>query len=248
MDKPIASSPSRIIFVLIVSSLIGSRDMKAAEPTSAPTATNPPPISGKLGTPIQLFNGKTIDQWTWVPRQMKTSTTQPTQPAAEIPNPFSVRDGVLHDAGKPIGYLRTEQSFDNYVLTVEQRHLAKGNGGILFAITGPDIVWPHGLEAQGQSGEEADIRGIGNFHLTMDPARTEAKRLRRMESAAEKPIAEWETVQVIVDHGNLSVTLNGQLANVATYDPAIQSLAGRIAIQAEGGEMEFRKLELTPIK
>ena len=42
---------------------------------------------------------------------------------------WSIRDGVLHCKGKPTGYIRTDKDFDNYVLTVEQRHVAKGNGG-----------------------------------------------------------------------------------------------------------------------
>jgi hypothetical protein len=166
-----------------------------------------------------------------------------TQPVA-LDSPWSVHDGLLHSDGKPVGYLRNAIAYDNYVLTVEQRHIKKGNGGVLFAISGPDKVWPHCLEAQGQNGEEGDIRNIADFKLNMDPARVEPKRLRRLGPDSEKPPGEWETIQVIVDHGNLTVKLNAQVQNVATYT---ESLAGMIGLQAEGGEMEFRKVELTPI-
>ncbi len=65
-------------------------------------------------------------------------------------------------------------------------------GGILFAITGEDKVWPHGLEAQTQNGEEGDFRGIANFKMKMDPGvRTEAKRLKRMGPDPEKAVGEW---------------------------------------------------------
>ena len=50
----------------------------------------------------------------------------------------SEKERTKGSKGKPTGYLRTETSFKNYVLTVEQRHVSKGNGGVLIAITGED--------------------------------------------------------------------------------------------------------------
>ena len=50
---------------------------------------------------------------------------------------------------------------------------------------------------------------------------------------------------MIVDNGNLTVTVNGKLQNIATNT---ESLAGQIGLQSEGGEMEFRKVELRPIE
>jgi hypothetical protein len=219
---------------LVISLVIGACAGASPVPTTSPA-------------PIQLFNGRDITAWTWVPRPPRTSGPA-TQPA-DISNPFTVRDGILHCAGKPIGYLRTADDYgDNFILTVEQRHINKGNGGIFFALTGVDKVWPHCIEAQGQVGEEGDLRGIVEFKLTTDPARTEPKRLRRIGPSSEKPIGEWETIQIVVNHGKVSVTVNDQLQNVATFDPSVQSMRGRIAVQAEGGEMEFRRIELTPIE
>ena len=211
-------------------------------PATKPASPSPPPISGTLGTPIPLFNGTDLAGWVWFQRPPKEG-----QPAAvTIDKAWSVRDGLLHTTGKPTGYIRTEQEFGgDFVLTVEQRHIAKGNGGILFALSGEDKIWPRCLEAQGANGEEGDIRNVASFKLTMDPARVEPKRLRRLGPSSEKPAGEWDTIQVISDHGNLTVAVNGQLQNIATAD---ESLAGRIGLQSEGGEMEFRKVELTPIE
>jgi len=216
----------------------------ASAPATAP-ATQPvdaPKLSGRLGDPIPLFNGKNLDGWTWYQRPPKT----PTAPASvSIDQVWSVHDGILHTKGKPTGYIRTEKDFDNYVLTVEQRHVSKGNGGILFAITGPDKVWPRCLEVQGASGEEGDIRNIADFKMSMDATRVEPKRLKRIGPSSEKPLGEWETIVITVDHGNLWITVNGQLQNIAANT---ESLSGRIGLQSEGGEMEFRKIELTEIE
>jgi hypothetical protein len=42
----------------------------------------------------------------------------------------------------------------------------------------------------------------------------------------------------------LIVAVNGVLQNIATNT---EDLNGKIGLQSEGGEMEFRKIELTPI-
>jgi hypothetical protein len=191
---------------------------------------------------IQLFNGTNLDNWTWQQRPPRTATAPAT---VTIDAVWSVRDGILHCKGKPTGYIRTQSAYENYILTVEQRHVTKGNGGILFAITGPDKVWPRCLEVQGASGEEGDIRNVADFKLDMDQSRVEPKRLKRIGPDPEKPPGEWETIVLAVDHGKISVTVNGQLQNTAT---ARESLAGYIGLQSEGGEMEFRKVELTPIE
>jgi hypothetical protein len=202
-----------------------------------------PPLSGALGEPVQLFNGNDLSGWTWYQRPPKTAT----QPAlVSIGDVWSVKDGVLHTKGKPTGYIRTDKDFPaNYVLTVEFRHIAKGNGGILFALTGEDKIWPRCLEVQAANGEEGDIRNVADFKMTMDPSRVEPRRLRRIGPSSEKPAGEWETVQVIADSGNLTVTLNAVVQNVATNT---EPLGGRIGLQSEGGEMEFRRIELTPIE
>jgi hypothetical protein len=208
------------------------------EPATRPTA---PPISGKLGAPVELFNGKDLVGWTVFTKVGQTTATRPSNPD-EL---WYVKDGILHDKGNPFGYIRRDGVYSNYVLLVEQRHVEKGNSGVFFAFKGPDAIWPHCLECQTLNGDEGDIRGITNFHMTCDPARTEARRFRKIGPSSEKPVGEWETIRIVVDSGNLSVYVNDVLQNLATKTG---DLSGCIALQAEGGDMEFRKVELTPIE
>src|SRR5690242_15296210 len=123
----------------IVSALVFAASVRAfaQSPSTAPTV---PPLSGHLGAPVQLFYGHDLNGWTWYPRPPRPNTTDPTTPA-KLEDVWSVRDGVVHCVGRPIGYLRTDQSFGNhYRLVVEQRHVKKGNGGVLIAIT-KDRIW-----------------------------------------------------------------------------------------------------------
>jgi hypothetical protein len=216
----------------------------AESPTTAPAAA--PTISGKLGTPIQLFNGKDLTGWTWFARPPKGDPA--TQPSAKLEDVWSVHDGVLHDVGKPTGYVYSNKEFSNYRLIVEQRHIKKGNGGILIAVRAPEKVWPKCIEVQGGSGGEGDMYNHGSYKFTVDPARLmkgKAYGIKMIGPASAKPIGEWDTIEVVVDHGKLWAIVNGQLQNVVTD---AEDLTGQIGLQAEGGEMEFRKVELTPIE
>src|ERR1700683_2014188 len=128
-----------LALIVILTSLASARCLAQEAPATAPAPIIVvPPLSGPLGKPIELFNGKDLTGWTWVQRAPKagSATTQPS-PIDAI---WSVHDGLLHAKGRPIGYIRTTTEYANFVLTVEQLHVNKGNGGVLFAMTGPDKV------------------------------------------------------------------------------------------------------------
>jgi hypothetical protein len=236
--RPMDLSPCALVGAIS----FGCAVLCADEPTTRPIVSEA--MFGKLGKPVVLFDGRDLDGWIWFQRPPKPGTTQPTT-RASVNDVWTVRDGVLHGMGKPTGYIRTDASFENYVLRVEQRHIGKGNGGILFGISGEDKVWPHCLEVQGATGEEGDIRNVADFKMTMDAARLESRRLKRLGPDPEKPPGEWETIQLVVNHGNITVHVNGKLQNVARVD---EPFTGRIGLQAEGGEMEYRQVLLMPIE
>ena len=218
-----------LLLALVRSSFAG------ADPTTNPS------IPGKPGVPIELFDGRDLNGWVEVDRPPTTQKTSP--PSTRPASVWTVQNGLIHDAGNPYGYLRTiALSPENFILDVEQRHVNKGNGGIFIALTGPDKVWPKEIEIQGLCGDEGDIRNIRLFDFTADPARTEPKRIRKIGPSSEKPIGQWDEIRILVDAGHIEVFVNGVLQNLAWYRG---SLRGHIALQAEGGEMEFRKVELT---
>jgi hypothetical protein len=208
----------------------------------APSLTAPP-LSGPLGTPIDLFNGKDFSGWVWFPRPPKPDTA-PT-PVATLQDVFSIQDGVIRSKGKPTGYLRTEREFKNFIFTVEQRHVTAGNGGLLVGIPAQDKVWP-GLEIQTRTESAGDLWNHNLLKLEADPARVNnnGKHIKRAGPDSQKPVGEWETMEVIVDSGNLVFKVNGVIQNVVTNT---ENLAGRVGLQAEGAEMEFRKVQITPI-
>jgi Domain of Unknown Function (DUF1080) len=207
-----------------------------------------PQVSAPLGAPIALFNGKDVDDWIWVTDPTKGTTTKLPKEAIWV-----VKDGVLRSNGKEVagftpGYLREQQKFTNYVLTVEQRHVTKGGGGILVALQGEDKVWPKNLQIQGTFGSVGDFVDQYGIKMTPDAARTKVGKdvvTTKMAPSSEKELGGWNTVVTTVDHGRVWVTVNGVLQNMATDT---EPLTGTIGLQAEGAIMEFRKIEVQPIE
>ena len=235
---------------LVIPVLLAAAFGADAPATTGPAVPAMPEISGKLGAPIELFNGKDVDGWTYVANKPKEGDEVFAKEQAWV-----VKEGVLHSAGKETSgfntsYLRENVPYTNYVLTVEQRHVTKGGGGILVAIQGEDKVWPKNLQIQGTFGSVGDFVDQYGLKMTPEAARTKVRgtdvvTTKMTKTPAEKPLGAWNTVKVFVDHGKVWVTVNGVLENVATET---EPLTGTIGFQAEGAQMEFRKVELQVIE
>jgi hypothetical protein len=71
-----------------------------------------------------------------------------------------------------------------------------------------------------------------------------ARRILNLTDGSEKPAGKWNTMVIECVGDAVKVWVNGDLVN---YGHDCTANKGQIAIQAEGSEVEFRKLELTPI-
>lgn len=186
---------------------------------------------------IQLFDGRTLNGWTSYLRDEN----------AKMTDVWSVKDGVLICKGQPIGYLRTEADYKNFVLKLEWRWnpetKATGNSGVLVRMIGEDKVWPKSVEAQLQADSAGDFWGIGEFTMTTDPERTRGRNARKTHHA-ERPAGEWNAYEIIVDQGQVILKVNGQEVNRA-WD--VEEIAGKICLQSEGQEIHFRNIRLAPI-
>jgi hypothetical protein len=202
---------------------------------------------------VRLFNGVDLTGWSHF-------LVDPKVPAADV---WSVKDGVLVCKGDPVGYLQTTNEYTNFRLVVEWRYapgaaarLGKPpNSGVLMRVNGepkPKGV-PRAYEAQLQVGNAGDVYGFWGMPLDGDAARRrEAKGhellgdmvgFRKIE-AAERPEGEWNTYDITFDGPSLVVVLNGKKVNEVK---AALVVPGRVALQSEGGEIHFRRVELTPL-
>ena len=175
-------------------------------------------------------------------------------------NPFIVRDGMLVSLGTPGGHLITDKEFENYRLEVEYRFATKpGNCGVLVHASTPRALYdmfPKSLEVQMEHTNAGDfwciveditVTDMENYRGPIeDWGITEGKerRIKKHTDGAEKPVGEWNKMVIECLGDEVKVWVNDVLVNFG-YDCTAHK--GQIAIQAEGSEVEFRKIELTPI-
>lgn len=184
-----------------------------------------------FGEAMLLFNGENLDGWTLSSDLLKDT--------------WGVKDSVMTNTGKPVGYIRTTQDFTNYILRLQFRHQGKGNGGVLLRMVGPDKVWPRSIEAQGQYQAAGDIWNIDKFPMKVDASRTSDRHTGKMHDSNEKPVGEWNQYEITFDRGYLELKVNDLVQNTATD---CWETPGKICLQSEGSPMEFRNLVLIPIK
>jgi hypothetical protein len=199
-----------------------------------------------------LFNGKDLTGWhVDIPHLDKNPDAK---------GAFVVRDGLLVSLGNPKGHLITDAQHENYRLEVEYRFSAKpGNCGVLVHASTPRALYgmfPKSLEVQMQHGQAGDFWCIVEDIVVpdMETRRTpkekwgitegKARRIVNLTDDSENPKGEWNTMVIECVGDAVKVWVNGDLVNHGTKCTATK---GQIALQAEGSEVEFRKLLLTPI-
>lgn len=195
------------------------------------------PVAGEK----PLFNGKDLTGWEAVVPDLKAKN----EDQASV---WSVKDGILICKGVPAGYIRTKDKYMNFILKVEWRFnpVTKdaGNSGVLFRMTGADKVWPKSIEAQLQSGSAGDFWNIDEVKMTVDPARTKGRNTKHTH-AAERAVGEWNEYEIVVNHGDVILYVNGEELNRATN---VEEDAGYICLQSEGKEIQFKSVRVVPLE
>ena len=194
----------------------------------------------KVGEKVNLFNGKDTTGWKgFVPDLIKDGK--------DPLSVWSVKDGVLQCAGRPIGYIETVELYDNFVLELDWRFDPKkgpGNSGVLLRTIGDDKVWPKSMEAQLESRNAGDFWNIDEVKAKVDAKRTDGRHTVKLKETNEKPLGEWNHYRIVVNEGTIELWVNGLLQNVATE---VEVNKGRIALQSEGAYIEFKDIVLTKI-
>jgi hypothetical protein len=199
-----------------------------------------------------LFNGKDLQGWHVDVPEMDSIPT--------AINPFIVREGMLVSLGTPPGHLITDAVYRDFRLEIDYRFAGvPGNCGVLvFASTPRSLyeMFPKSVEVQMMHENAGDFWCIvediktDNMEERRGPKQewgvTEGKlrRIKNLTDGSENPVGEWNKMIVECFQDQIKVWVNGDLVNYG-YDATASS--GQIALQAEGSEVEFRKVELSPL-
>jgi Domain of Unknown Function (DUF1080) len=208
------------------------------------------------GETVALFNGKDLSGWTAdVPSNDGNAASAPV---------FIVREGKLVSLGKPGGHLLTKDSFSDYKLVVEYRFAHEaGNCGVLIhasTLRALNQMFPQSIEVQMMHQQAGDFwciheniqvpdmekrRPKSNPEQAFGGMKSDARRIINLTDGSEKPLGEWNTMEIECKGDEVIVHVNGALVN---HGSKCTAKAGKIALQAEGVEVEFRKVELTHLK
>ncbi|MCH8275626.1 MAG: DUF1080 domain-containing protein [Armatimonadetes bacterium] len=195
----------------------------------------------QVAVPVALFDGKSLAGW-----HMDVPALDDDPDGVK---PFVVRGGMLVSLGTPPGHLITDASYQDYRLVVEYRFSGEaGNCGVLVHTSTPRFLGnmlPKSLEVQMMSGNGGDFYQLGET-ITQRGASGEntGRRLPNFTDDSEKPVGEWNRLVIECRKDTVKVWMNGDLVNDGTGCSAVK---GQIALQSEGCEVEFRKVELTKL-
>jgi hypothetical protein len=179
-----------------------------------------------------LLNSMDLSNWVY---QLKDATADPG-------TVFTVKDGVIHITGNPFGYMRTKDQYGNYRLKLEWRWPAEAtNSGVFIHIQAPDAIWPACIECQLMAGNAGDFICMGGSDMIERTDKTNIV-VAKKNASNEKPVGEWNTLEVICRDNSIVVSVNGLLQNEAT---GVSLSKGFIGLQSEGKEIEFRNISLT---
>ena len=194
---------------------------------------------------VDLFNGKDLTGWV----DVNTS-----------PETWRVEDGLLKCTGHPIGVMRTEKQYENFILHVEWRHMeAGGNSGVFIWSEGtvPEgRRLPKGMEVQmlelewpvlhpDKNGNPAPIAYVhgelfGANGLTTTPDNPRGERSKSIENRCLGK-GQWNYYDVVAVDGTVKLSVNGKFVN-GVSKASIKK--GYLCLESEGAEIHFRKIQI----
>ena len=192
-----------------------------------------------------LFNGRDLTGW------VNVNTAEDT---------WQVRDGLLVCRGHPIGVMRSEKQYENFILHIEWRHLeAGGNSGVFVWSEGtvPDgkrlpkgcevqmleLEWPNlNRDENGQPRPVAYVHGelFGANGLKTIPDNPRGERSMSFENRC-KGKGEWNTYDVVCVDGVIKLSVNGKFVNGISQASVRK---GYLCLESEGAEIHFRNIRI----
>ena len=164
--------------------------------------------------------------------------------------------------GNPIGVVRSEKEYENFMLHVEWKHMEPGgNSGVFVwskAIPGEKNRLPDGVEVQmleldwvnlnTRNGKKPPIAyvhgelfGVGGVTTETDNPR--GNRSKSIENRC-KGRGEWNTYDVICVDGTIKLSVNGKFVNGISKSTQRK---GYLCLEAEGAEIHFRNFKLVEL-
>jgi len=186
-----------------------------------------------------LFNGKNLNGW------IDVNTSKET---------WKVKNGTLICSGKPIGVMRSDRQYENFILEVEWKHMeAGGNSGI--------FIWSEGTPQENDPLTKAievqmlELQYATQKNVTDDYVHGELFPTMGMKAIPDNPCGirskslekrckekgEWNKYVVVCVDGTVKLSVNGKFVNGLRES---ERKKGYICLEAEGAEIHFRNMRI----
>ena len=186
-----------------------------------------------------LVNGKNLNGW------VDVNTSKET---------WKVKNGTLICSGKPIGVMRSDRQYENFILEVEWKHMeAGGNSGIFVWSEGtpqPTDPLTKAIEVQMLDLDYATIHKVTDDYvhgelfptmgMTAIPDNPRGIRSKSLEKRC-KGKGEWNKYVVVCVDGTVKLSVNGKFVNGLRNS---ERKKGYICLEAEGAEIHFRNMRI----
>lgn len=164
--------------------------------------------------------------------------------------------------GQPIGVIRSEKKYKNFMMHIEWKHMEAGGNSGTFVWTDANADeenrLPNGVEVQmleldwvklnKRNGKEPPIAyvhgelfGVGGVETIPDNPR--GKRSKSVENRC-KPKGEWNVYDVVCVDGTIKLSVNGKFVNGISQSSKKE---GYICLESEGAEIHFRNLMIAEL-
>jgi hypothetical protein len=184
-----------------------------------------------------MFNGQDLSGW------VLTNTPAET---------WQFDNGLLVCSGKPIGEIRTEKMYQNFVMELEWRHMvAGGNAGVFVwadDITSRGVPFHRGIEVQvlenayGNTRSHTTHGDIFPIHgASMTPVNGRGGSRAFPTENRSRPSPEWNHYRIECRDGEISLAVNGP---VVTRGRDCVPRKGYICLESEGGVVHYRNVKI----
>jgi hypothetical protein len=174
------------------------------------------------------------------------------------PDTWKVSGKELLCTGHPIGVVRSEKEYENFILHIEWKHMeAGGNSGTFVwseAIPGDNRL-PNGVEVQMLELDwvnlntrddkkppiayvHGELFGVGGTETVPDNPR--GRRSKSIENRC-KGKGQWNVYEVVCVDGTIKLSVNGKFVNGISKS---SQKKGYICLESEGAEIHFRNIKI----
>lgn len=175
---------------------------------------------------------------------------------------WKVQKDILVCKGHPIGVVRSEKIYENFILHIEWKHMEPGgnSGTFVWSDANADETnrLPNGVEVQmleldwvnlnKRNGEtppiayvHGELFGVGGVETVPDNPR--GTRSKSIENRCLGK-GQWNTYDVVCVDGTIKLSVNGKFVNGISKS---SKRSGYICLESEGAEIHFRNLRIVEL-